>query len=554
MRDRLELSPWSCPLSFLLYCAFALSVYFFLSPEPSLQVDHIAYWKSADQIIQQFPNGDYWRGITPITSYSVLLAYLYRLTSNHILSLKLILLATTILYLLAFDLFLSLFVRDKKLRVLFSLLSAFYISFGHSFWGYTAFSAALGRSLVIPPVIVLLWFFLKYENQYRKYLVLPALVYLSFLHLSSYYVLAILVLYEFLTILLFSRSLFLKRIIGLLGGVFLSWLAYSHLKSLSLGSPTVSNVLAWTGTMIPRQGLLSAGETWAIELFAQPWRNFPVPMATVLATLGSQTFIWILSGFGLWKKFSEGLDRWDRRMLLFGFSTVVCALGPQFCMWILRQWFPIYPLNIEEVRAIIFLALPLYYFVIQLVLHLWRNTNATRRALAAVIVFVILLQPIYLLQMSPRHFRQWVYDFAVKHNILENWDSQRSVYAKQLLALNVEGGRYYYDLRNVINWLELNTNAGDVILTNRDELSLLRATTIGNTAGFLKCRNLFSMDRREWQEQVLEYARALSLRDFEAIRRLALKYHAKYAVVPWIMPAAEYSDHTYSVVSMAPQT
>ncbi|MCG6533931.1 MAG: hypothetical protein L7F78_04425 [Syntrophales bacterium LBB04] len=534
-----------------------MSAYFLQSSEPSLQVDHIAYWKSADQIIEQFPNGDYWRSMSPVKNYAVLLAYLYRITSDHIVSLKLILLVTTILYLLAFELFLSSFVREKGFRVLFSLLSAFYVSYGHSFWGFTAFSASLNRSIVIPFIVVLMWFFFRYEDKDRKYLVLPALVYLSLLHLSSYYVFVIFVLYEFLCLLLFRRRAFSKRIVGLLSGLVLSWLAYVHLKLFGLSGPTVGNFLAAARILVPGQecDVLSGEETWAIELFAQPWRNFPVPMATVLGTLASQTFIWILSGFGLWKKMSEKLDAWDRRMLLFGFCIVVCAVGPQFVIWILRRWFSIYPINFEEIRAISFLFLPLYYFVIQLILHTWRSVDISKKALALfVVISVFLIQPVYLFQMSPRSFRQWTYDFAVKSRILEDWDSQRSVYAKQVLGLDIDGGRYYYDLRNVIRWLELNTDAGDVVLTNRDELYLLRATTIGNTVGFLTCQTLFSIDRREWSEQVLEYARALSARDLKAIRRLAEKYHAKYAVVPWMVPTAEYSDRIYSVVSTAPQT
>jgi hypothetical protein len=549
--------------SSLVYCAFALSVYFLQSYTPSLQVDHIAYWKSANEIIEQFPNGDYWRGITavrtygitPVKTYAVLLAYLYRVTSDHIVSLKLILLATTILYLFAFELFVSLFVRQKGLRVLFSVLSAFYVSFGHSFWGFTAFSASLNRSLVIPPVMVLLWFYFRYENRYRKYLVLPALVYLSLLHLSAYYVLAILVLYEFLYLLLFVRGTFSKRIVGLAAGVFLSGLAYVHLKSMGVSGVTVGSFLSQAGIHgIAGEPLevLTSAQAWSIELFAQPWRNFPIPVATVLATLASQTFIWVLSGFGLWNKISGRLDEWDRRMLLLGFCVVVCATALQSSMWLLRHWFPVYPITFEEVRAITFLFLPVYYFVMQLILNLWDHVDISRKAVAVLVVFVFLLQPVYLMRMSPHSFRQWIYDFVVKHGVLEEWDSPRSVYAKQVLGLDVNGTRFYYDLQNVIRWLELHTDASDVVLTNRDELSLLHAAAVGNTVGFLRCETLFSMDRRAWQDEVLEYARALSLRDLEAVRRLAKRYHAKYAVVPWIIPAAEYSDHNYSVVSTAP--
>jgi hypothetical protein len=83
-----------------------------------------------------------------------MLAYLYDFTGSHVLSMKLLLAAMTVAYLFAFQVFMSMATKSKSQAVLFSIMSAFFVSFGASFWGVTDFSASLNRTLILPFVVI----------------------------------------------------------------------------------------------------------------------------------------------------------------------------------------------------------------------------------------------------------------------------------------------------------------------------------------------------------------------------------------------------------------
>ena len=71
-----------------LYVAFALVVYVAHGPRPDINIDHIAYFKLANDIRASHPNHDYWQGLSATRTYGVLMAYLFDSTGDHIRSLK----------------------------------------------------------------------------------------------------------------------------------------------------------------------------------------------------------------------------------------------------------------------------------------------------------------------------------------------------------------------------------------------------------------------------------------------------------------------------------
>jgi hypothetical protein len=172
----------------LIYALFALAVYMAHGSEPPISIDHISYFKLADEIRAEFPAGDYWRSFNSVRIYGVVLAYLFELTGSHLVSLKVLLAVMTVAYLWSFQVLMGLATTSRPRAVLFSLLSAFFVSFGASIWGVTDFSASLNRTLIIPFVVLLVWFFFRYFDRPWRYLVFPALVLLSLLHLSSLHV------------------------------------------------------------------------------------------------------------------------------------------------------------------------------------------------------------------------------------------------------------------------------------------------------------------------------------------------------------------------------
>ncbi|MEI7996456.1 MAG: lysylphosphatidylglycerol synthase domain-containing protein, partial [Methylococcaceae bacterium] len=189
----------------LVYISFAAFVYLAHGAEPELSIDHVAYFKMANSILGSHPDGSYWKDINSTKSYAVLMAYVYGITGSHILSLKWILAGLTVLHLYAFQLIMSLFTPDCWKQILFSLLGAFYVSFGATFWGVTDFSASLNRTAVLPLILFAIWFFIKKWDSPVKNIIFPLLMVGSIIHLSVYYIIGVLALMEMSSLVIEQR-------------------------------------------------------------------------------------------------------------------------------------------------------------------------------------------------------------------------------------------------------------------------------------------------------------------------------------------------------------
>jgi hypothetical protein len=156
-------------------------------------------------------------------------------------------------------------------------------------------------------------------------------------------------------------------------------------------------------------------------------------------------------------------------------------------------------------------------------------------------------QPILILRLLPRATRQQCLAFAQRVGVLDHYESQRNMYARQVLNLESEQRRFYYSVLPTLAWLRAHTGASDRVLTDRDELYLLEAQVIGTSNGFLGIESRSSR-RLVWQRQVMELDGALAAHDTKGVRAMARETMAIYAVVPWSEPGAVFADSAYSVI------
>jgi hypothetical protein len=534
----------------LLYLAFAALVYWLQGPEPELNLDHIAYMKLASAIQAEHPDGAYWRAFDGLHGYAMLIAYGTDLTGSQIESLKLLLAGMTVAYLLAFQVLATTFTGSRPLAVACSLLSALFVSFGATFWGVTDFAASLNRTLVIPFFLLILWFFLRFRDSGWRYATYPVLIALSLLHLSSYYLLLVLWAYEGLEFLFLRKPRFDRRLLqcaaGVVAAIFTRWLV--ELTGLSFSSfveKTFSRALG--------DGIMGPEEAWAIELYAFPWRNLPLPLTTIANLALSFGVIFALSVAGaLVARRRAGWTALDRVMLAFSGAVVIAAYGIQTLIWAIRGFVPIYPINFEEMRALNFLMIPSVYFVARLVALLLRDRERDpwRQALAAAIGVAFALQPIVVLRALPVAWREALITRLTEGGVLNPEDTLRTLYARQYLGVASEGPRFYYSARGLLEWLDRNARPGDRVLTDRNEIGLTGLPVVG---AFQTVANYSVTNdaRRSWKEEVDAVRRALASRNIDEVRRLAKKWNATLVIVPWPEPDALYRDQYFSILRIS---
>ena len=533
-------------LSLLLYIAFAAVVYLVHGPEPELNIDHIAYFKLADVIRAHFPAGDYWRAFDTLHAYSVLVAYVRNWTDSNISSLKVLLAIMTVIYLVTFEQLAFFFLKSRPFAVLFSLLSALFVSFGASFWGMTDFSASLHRTLVVPIFVLTLWFFFRFRDSPWRYATYPALVLLSLLHLSTYHMLLVLLLYEPIDFVFLRRGKLDRRVGYFLAGVIAAVITRQFVAGTGLGFANFlehSFSRAWGAT-----GNLSPEDAWSIELYSFPWRNMPLPISTLANLALSYSVIFVLTvvaAIGVRRR--EGWNSLDRVLLAFGAAVLAAAYGPQTALWILRSWFPIYPINFEEVRSINLIMIPSLYFVSRWVVMLWRDGTRRHRALAAAMGVAFVAQPILVLRAIPVAWREALIERMTAAGVIRKEDTFRMLYARQYLGLASHGPRFYYSTRGLLDWLSHNTTPNDRLLTDRNEFRVAGLEVVGAFQNVVTT-GITDASRREWKDELDAVTAALATHDTSEVAKVAKSLHATIIIVPWPEPAALYQDENFSAL------
>lgn len=585
--------------SLLIYTAFSALVFVVMGMTPQLGFDHISYMRVAEEIMGKRPNGDYFGEINSVRSFSVLLAYFYHFTGSHLLSMKIILAVTTVFWGLGSELYISQFAGSKKQAVLFSLLSMFSISFGVASWGATDYTALMPRTLVVPSFFLCLWFFLHFYESGWRYAVIPVFVLLSVIHLSAFYLLGTLFIFEIFDF-LFLRGRRLDRrcwcfpawsvvsFILLLQLQAVGWSigATSYLLSmLPIGKNSFSFVTnvqtresqqrtsahdfsaslarleeaevkgdnkdsvakpeAWKqfGTYTPRQA-------WEFELSTRAWRNMPLPLVNIANIFSSFALIFLLSLAGVWVARETGWRTLDGVMLGLSGSVVIMALGPQTMLWILRTFTDVRPFNIEEIRTFSFIMFPCLYFV-----HRLYTSPASIRRPVARFGSTAIVGSFLILPMSMRALtvpvRENLLKIMITTKMVDETNPSRISNARSALGL-VQITPLYYTTRGIEGWLRVHAIPGSLILTDRDDILSLEFYYIGSQQEVLL--QGFGDARAEAIKNVhLRLANAFQRQDLSAVLELARSVEADYVVIPWCPEVPTlYTDKNFSLIATIP--
>jgi hypothetical protein len=573
--------------SFLLYAAFAAAVFVAQGNQPALGSDHLSYFQLTDSILAACRSGEYWREMTSTQNYGVMLAYLHGWTGSHVLSMKVALAVFTVLYLLAAELFFRLFTPVRRRVILFAVLSAFAVSFGISSWGVTDSTALLPRTLVAPVLMLAFWIWFRFDGRAWKYLAFPLLVLGSLLHLGAFYAAGVLMLLELWDFVVLRRARIDRLVPAWAGGVVASiallfCLEHTGLSNRVIGVQVPEMARAFgmkvenldlgdasgcrrTPTRAARIVLaslvpvalpdpvvvppkLTAQEAWAIELKLRPWRNMPLPLVNLANVLSSSLLILLLAGAGMVVSRRVGFTRTDHLMVGMFIAVPLFAFAPQTILWGLRSFTSVYPVTIEEVRALGLIMIPALYFILRLYERVVSGDPRTARRRAAWIVIGVLILPLMMKGLT-RPVREQILSAMMTLHVVDPANEARVANARAALGLGAATAPLYYSTVGVRQWLSANAGWGARILTDRDDLILLRDKTI---IGTRQAGAMAYYVTGEEADVFLQTSRAMARRDLPSLARIAQAHKVDFIVVPWKVAGAAYSDEDFSVVSAAP--
>lgn len=552
------------------YAIFAAVIFRLHGSSPNLNVDHIAYIKLANEIIADHPAGDYWREISTVRTYGVLMAYLHSATGNHVETLKWLLAGMTVAYLAAAESMFFAFGCRRLVAVLMAIASAFHFSFGATFWGMTDFSASLNRSLALPPMLILVGWYIRHHDSPWRMAIYPVLIALSLLHLGTYYLLAIVVSADGLSLIWDHikrvpgrwryTGAYVAAIVAVLG-------VYQTYSALRLNSTSLFALVLKPGDQLTTvftsldvaldapawAKALSSDDAWAMEAYAQPWRLFPPPIATVLGILssvGSLVVIAIWCGLNSIRR--TGMTPVDRKMLLILATVLLGSYGLQTSLWILRHFSPVYPISFEEVRMIHFTMIPLLYLVSREISRRQATYDVTQGFpwREAALLTGVLIQPIHVIRALPISVREGIFSTAVSTGWLDSSESLRNRFAREFLHLTQNQRQLYYSVQPVFDWLAANVHEEDRILTTRDDLFILPARVLGTSNGFLDTSSA-SLRRLAWSIVRTRLDAAIREKDMAAVLALADECKAAYVVVPWDVADAAFRSDGFSIIHLA---
>jgi hypothetical protein len=558
-------------LSLALYSAFALAVFIAQGSHPLLGPDHVTYMELADSIAGSRPAGDYWRETNSVRFYGVVLAYMHPWTGSHVLSMKILLAALTVPFLLSAELLFGLFTESKWQAVLFATVSAFAVSFGAAAWGLTDSTALLARTMVAPIILLCFWYWFRYRHRSRKYIVFPVLICASLIHLSTFYVIGVLGLLElwdfaanrnfrfdsqtaaFLASLVVAAGLlYTFEIEGVSVRVFSGILPRLFGGAVTFETPQVGVTripLGMGDRFEYGQTLIApAPEAWRLELSLRPWRNMPIPMVNVANMFSSYALILLLAMTGMLQARRAGFTSTDREMVALFLAVVVFSFLPQTAMWILRSFTEVYPASMEEVRALSLVMIPSLYFILRFFRSILERDDPARTVLAVAVVIATLALPLGMKSLP----------YSVRERLLSVMTTMRMVDAGNPVSFNNARSAlgishelpFYYSTERTIQWFRANTAAATRILTDRDEFVLLREWQIIGPRQVAAVPARWGVELPEMSEVFFRTKEAMRSGDTAKVRELALKYGADYAVVPWRVPGAIYTDEYYSVIAL----
>jgi hypothetical protein len=270
----------------------------------------------------------------------------------------------------------------------------------------------------------------------------------------------------------------------------------------------------------------------------------PLPMVNVANAVASSTLILMLALGGLLREARGGLSSVDRFMAAMLVVVPLFAFLPQTILWGLRSVTSIYPATIEEVRAINLIMIPALYFVMRLFMRVLDGDGPHRRLTATAIIFAAIALPLFM-KAIPLWARERVLTAMTDLRIVDQSRPSSIVNARSALGLST-GISLYYSTQRVREWLQANTPSQARILTDRDDMILLRdRVVVGPRQTVVKAFDA-TLEKTQF---FLQLTRAMEARDTVRLRELARACTADFVVVPWRADGALYVDDEFSVIS-----
>jgi hypothetical protein len=281
-----------------------------------------------------------------------------------------------------------------------------------------------------------------------------------------------------------------------------------------------------------------------VELSLRPWRNMPLPMVNVANAFSSSALILLLALAGMVAARRTGFTRVDRLMAALFLAVPIFAFGPQTALWGLRSFTSVYPATIEEVRAIGLIMIPALYFILRLFKR-FVEAGGPRAPLKAVAIVVAVLALPLLMKNLPHWAREGILSTMTALHVVDSGNVSVVANARAALGISVGASPLYYSTQGVREWLVRNTPPGARILTDRDDMILLRDRVILGPRQV--AANIYKPAPEE-AELFLRTSRAMEAKDTERVKDLAESYDADVVVVAWRVDGAAFADDAFSVI------
>jgi hypothetical protein len=290
----------------------------------------------------------------------------------------------------------------------------------------------------------------------------------------------------------------------------------------------------------------TAEQAWATELSLRPWRNMPLPLVNVANILSSSALILVLAFAGMVSAWRAGLTRSDKLMLALFAAVVLFSFGPQTLVWIVRSMHPIHPVNLEEIRTLSLIMIPSLYFILRLFTRVADGGGPRVRWKAAGIVAGVLVLPL-LMKGLPVWVRESVLATMTATHMVDARSESALANARVALGLGARRAPFYYATEGVRGWLAKNAAPGARVLTDRDDLVLLRDVVL---VGPRQVGATSYYPTQALTDVYLQTSGAIERGDLVRVKKLAKALDVDYAVVPWRVESAPFVDNDFSVIAL----
>ena len=270
-------------------------------------------------------------------------------------------------------------------------------------------------------------------------------------------------------------------------------------------------------------------------------------MANVANMFSSCFLALLLALWGVTRARRAGFTSADRFMIAMFMVVPVFAFLPQTLLWALRSFTSIYPATIEEVRAIGLIMIPTLYFIMRLFQTVLMDGGRYRNLKAAAVVVATIALPLFM-KSIPHSAREEIFSVMCSLRVVDAASPASVINARSALGI-ANTTPFYYSTEGVIRWIRDNTPSDAHILTDRDELYLLRGRTIVGPRQVAAVPPQYGVERPAVVEAFFQTTEALQSLDTARVERVAISYGADFFVVPWRDENALYRDEYFSVVA-----